>query len=40
MELKPNVSNNKMYDLLGREIFEIPTGEMYIKNNRKCIRIK
>ena len=40
MELKPNVTNNKMYDLLGREIFEIPLGEMYIKNNRKCIHIK
>ena len=41
MELEPNVINdNKMYDLLGREIFEVPIGEMYIKNNRKCIRIK
>ena len=41
MELKPNaVNDNKMYDLLGREIFEVPIGEMYIKNNRKCIRIK
>ena len=40
-ELKPNtVKDNKMYDLLGREIFEIPIGEMYIKNNRKCIHIK
>ena len=40
MELKPNVTNNKMYDLLGREIFETPLNEMYIKNNKKCIRIK
>ena len=41
MELKPNtVNDDKMYDLLGREIFEISVGEMYIKNNRKCIRIK
>ena len=41
MELKSNVVNdNKIYDLLGREIFEVPVGEMYIKNNRKCIRIK
>ena len=41
MEIKPNViNNNKMYDLLGREIFEAPIGEIYIKNNRKCIRIK
>ncbi len=41
MELKPNdIDDNKMYDLLGREIFEAPINEMYIKNNRKCIRIK
>ena len=41
MELKPNtVNDNKMYDLLGKEIFEIPLGEMYIKNNKKCIHIK
>ena len=41
MELKPNtIIDNKMYDLLGREIFEVPVGEMYIKNNKKCIRIK
>jgi len=41
MELKPNdINDNKMYDLLGREIFEAPINEMYIKNNRKCIRIK
>ena len=41
IELESNIINdNKMYDLLGREIFEIQLGEMYIKNNRKCIRIK
>ena len=41
MELKPNTNNeDKMYDLLGREIFEVPIGEMYIKNNKKCIHIK
>ena len=41
VELESNILNdNKMYDLLGREIFEIPLGDMYIKNNRKCIRIK
>ena len=41
VELKSNIiNNNKMYDLLGREIFEVPIGEMYIKNNRKCIHIK
>ena len=41
VELKTNIINdNKMYDLLGREILEVPIGEMYIKNNRKCIHIK
>ena len=40
-EIKNNyVLDNKMYDLLGREIFEISLNEMYIKNNKKCIRIK
>ena len=33
-------SKNKIYDLLGREIFEIPLNKIYIKNNKKCIRIK
>ena len=28
----------KMYDLLGREIFEIPKGTIYIKNRKKFIR--
>ena len=40
MEVKPNTINNKMYNLLGREIFGVSIGEMYIKNNKKCIRIK
>ena len=41
MEIKQNaINDNKMYDLLGREIFEAPVDEIYIKNNRKCIRIK
>ena len=30
--------DNKMYDLLGRELFEIPKGTMYIKNRKKYIR--
>ena len=39
MDLKPNVINdNKTYDLLGREIFEIPKGTVYIKNRKKYIR--
>ena len=41
MELESNVIyDNKIYDLLGKEIFGVSIGEMYIKNNRKCIRIK
>ena len=28
----------KMYDLLGREIFEVPKGTIYIKNRKKFIR--
>ena len=39
MDLKPNIINdNKMYDLLGREIFEVPIGTVYIKNRKKYIR--
>ena len=39
MDLKPNIINdNKTYDLLGREIFEIPIGTVYIKNRKKYIR--
>jgi hypothetical protein len=30
--------DNRMYDLLGREIFEAPIGTMYIRNNKKHIR--
>ena len=29
--------NNKMYDMLGRELTEIPLGEMYIRNKRLYI---
>jgi len=28
----------KMYDLLGRELFEVPIGSIYIKNRKKFIR--
>jgi len=28
------VNNGKIYDLLGRELVEIPVGEMYIRNRR------
>jgi hypothetical protein len=37
VELKP-INDNKMYDLLGREIFEVPIGTVYIKNRKKYIR--
>ena len=39
MEIKSNtIDNNKTYDLLGREIFEIPIGTIYIKNRKKYIK--
>ena len=28
-----------MYDLFGRELFTIPTGVMYIRNQKKYIKI-
>jgi hypothetical protein len=38
-ELKSNtIDNGKMYDLLGREIFEVPIGTIYIKNRKKFIK--
>ena len=38
-ELKPNAPNDgKMYDLLGRELFEVPKGTIYIKNRKKFIK--
>ena len=38
-ELELNtIYNGKMYDLLGREIFEVPIGTIYIKNRKKFIR--
>lgn len=30
----------KMFDVLGREVTEVPVGTMYIRNNKKHIRIK
>ena len=33
-------NNNKIYDLRGREVVNVPLGTMYIKNNKKYIRIK
>ncbi len=38
-ELRSNIINDgKMYDLLGREIFEVPIGTVYIKNRKKFIK--
>tara|TARA_R110000824_G_scaffold174488_1_gene352670 strand:- start:22 stop:519 length:498 start_codon:yes stop_codon:yes gene_type:complete len=31
------INDNKMYDLLGREIFEVPKGAIYIKSGKKYI---
>ena len=37
-EVEAVVEDNRTYDLLGREIFEIPEGTIYIKNRKKYIR--
>ena len=37
-ELELNTTNGKMYDLLGRELFEVPKGTIYIKNRKKFIK--
>ena len=38
-ELKLNtINDDRMYDLLGRELFEVPKGTIYIKNRKKFIR--
>ena len=34
------INNNIMYDLLGREVTEAHIGVMYIRNNKKYIRIR
>ncbi len=40
-ELELNTINDgKMYDLLGREVTEAQIGVMYIRNNKKYIRIR
>ena len=39
IDLKENtLSDGKTYDLLGREIFNIPKGTIYIKNRKKYIK--
>ena len=38
-ELKSNTINDgRMYDMLGRELFEVPVGTMYIQNRKLKIR--
>ena len=38
-ELELNtIDDAKIYDLLGRELFEVPKGTIYIKNRKKFIR--
>ena len=32
------LNDNKMYDLLGRELLEVPVGQLYIKNRKKYIK--
>ena len=34
-----SINDNKMYDLLGRELTEVPVGVMYIRNQKKYIRV-
>jgi hypothetical protein len=31
-------NDSKIYDLLGRELTEVPVGEMYIRNRKLYIR--
>ena len=35
-----SINDNKIYDLLGRELIEVPVGVMYIRNNKKYMRVK
>jgi hypothetical protein len=32
------LNDNKIYDLLGRELLEVPVGQMYIQNRKKYIK--
>ena len=38
--MKNEGAHNTTYDLLGRELIEVPVGAMYIRNNKKYIRVK
>ena len=39
-ELISGQTGGQMYDLLGRELTEVPVGTIYIRNNKKYIRVK
>jgi len=34
------INDNKIYDMLGREVNNVTIGKMYIKNNKKYIRVR
>ena len=34
------ILDNKIYDMLGREVTEVKIGTMYIKNGKKYIKVK
>ena len=34
------INDNKIYDLLGRDLTDIQIGSMYIRNNKKYIRVR
>jgi len=38
--MKNEGANNMMYDMLGKNIIEIPVGTIYIRDNKKYIRVK
>jgi hypothetical protein len=39
VELMKKEGHGKMYDLFGRELINAPIGTMYIRNNKKYIRV-
>jgi hypothetical protein len=41
-EINPteNIDDNRLYDMLGREIYAIPIGTPYIKNGKKYFKLK
>jgi len=38
--MKNEGTNNTMYDMLGKNIIEIPVGTIYIRDNKKYIRVR